>query len=238
MKKIAITIISTLWLTVLAMSPASAVGLGAGISGKFINVEASGSESSDTTGSETDSSTTTAAVEDDSIVFSYYAEITAGENNGWALGYEVIPGAASVTDKTHTRTDTETSVTGTNTNTSNSRKFTADAEVEDYNVMYVEVPLGSMFYVRYGQSNIDVITKETASGNGGSYGNASLDGEQYGVGIKGMRGDRIRWKLGYQKDDFDTLNLTSTGNSVAAQTNKLTADLDTWSAKFSVGVQF
>ena len=39
-------------------------------------------------------------------------------------------------------------------------------------------------------------------------------------------------------NDFDSLSLTSTGNSVASETNKLTADLDTWALKFGLGLQF
>ena len=39
-------------------------------------------------------------------------------------------------------------------------------------------------------------------------------------------------------NDFDQLNLTSTGNSVAAETNTLKADLDTWAFKFGIGLQF
>ena len=154
------------------------------------------------------------------------------------FGYEAIPGAADVSDKTKTRTDTETSVTGTVAEVSNSRVFSANAEVEDFTVAYIEVPLGGMFYVRAGRSEITVNTKETASSNGGSYGNATLDGTQWGVGIKGIKGDRLRWKLGYESNDFDALKLTSTGNSVAGQTNILSANLDTWAAKLSIGLQF
>ena len=39
-------------------------------------------------------------------------------------------------------------------------------------------------------------------------------------------------------NDFDTLSLTSTGNSVTAETNTLTANLDTWAFKFGIGLQF
>jgi hypothetical protein len=172
------------------------------------------------------------------IVPSYYLELTMGENNNWSLGYEAVPGAADVSDKTHTRTDTELSVTSTAAHTSNSRAFKADAEVEDFKVVYAEIPIGDMFYVRAGVSEITVNTKETASGNGGNYGNATLDGVQYGFGIKGIRGDKIRWKLGYEVNDFDSLSLTSTGNSVTAETNTLKANLDTWAFKFGIGLQF
>jgi len=223
-------------MSVFAVGSASAAGLGLGGTGHLMKVDASGSEtvSAQNGGA---AQTSNASVDNITVVPSYYLELTMGENNNWALGYEAIPGAADVSDKTHTRTDTELSVTSTVAHTSNSRAFKADAEVEDFKVIYAEVPLGSLFYVRAGISEITVNTKETASGNGGSYGNATLDGMQYGFGAKGVK-DRLRWKAGLEINDFDTLSLTSTGNSVAAETNTLTADLDTWALKFGVGLQF
>jgi hypothetical protein len=225
-------------MSVFVVGSASAAGIGIGGALQFVKVDASGSESSDTTGTETDTSTTSASVSSDATIGSYYLELTLGENDQFAFGYEAIPGSADVSDKAHTRTDTETSVTSTAAETSNSRAFKADAEVEDFKVIYAEVPLGSLFYVRAGISEITVNTKETASGNGGSYGNATLDGMQYGIGIKGVKGDKLRWKLGYEVNDFDSLSLTSSGNSVTAETNKLTADLDTKALKFGLGIQF
>ena len=243
MRKIVVNLIALFWMSVFAVGSASAfdlkpAGIGFGGALHSVNVDASGSESSGTTGSETDSSTTSASVSNDATIGSYYLELTLGENNQFAFGYEAVPGAADVSDKTHTRTDTETSVTDTDAATDNSRAFKADAEVEDFKVIYAEVPLGSLFYVRAGISEITVNTKETASGNGGSYGNATLDGMQYGIGIKGVKGDKLRWKLGYEVNDFDSLSLTSTGNSVTAETNTLKADLDTKALKFGLGIQF
>ena len=237
MKKIVINLIALFWMSVFAVGSASAAGLGFGVTGNWVDVDASGSETVNA-GDGGSAQTSSASVSEQSIVPSYYLELTLGEANNWALGYEAIPGAADVSDKAHTRTDTETSVTSTVAHTSNTRVFKADAEVEDFKVIYAEIPLGSMFYVRAGMSEITVNTKETASGNGGNYGNATLDGVQYGFGIKGIRGDKIRWKAGWEMNDFDQLNLTSTGNSVAAETNTLKADLDTSAFKFGIGLQF
>ena len=224
------------WMSVFAVGSASAGGFGFGVAGQWMEVDASGSETT-AAGSGT-ANTYSASVNERSLVPSYYIELTLGDNNGMAFGYEAIPGAADVSDKTHTRTDTETSVTGTSAATSNTRVFTADAEVEDFKVVYAELPIGSLVYLRGGISEITVNTKETASGNGGNYGNATLDGWQIGVGMKGVRGDRLRWKAGWELNDFENLKLTSTGNSVAAETNSLTADLDTWAFKFGLGLQF
>ena len=144
---------------------------------------------------------------------------------------------ADVSGKEHSRVDTETSVSGTVAETSNSRRFQAAAEVENYNVIYAEIPVYAGIYVRGGYSQIDVNTLETKSGNGGSYGNATLDGINYGVGVKTVSGNLVG-KLSYEINDFDDLSLTSSGNSADSGTNKLTADLDTSAVKLSVGYQF
>jgi hypothetical protein len=238
MRKIVISLITLFWVSVFAVGSASAAGIGLGGAGHWMNIDADGSETVNA-GDGGTAQTEGAGVNAQSNVPSYYLELTLGDDDAFAIGYEAIPGSADVSDKTHTRTDTETSVTSTAAATSNTRVFTADAEVEDFKVIYAEVPLGSLFYVRAGVSEITVNTMETASGNGGNYGNATLDGVQYGLGVKGVaRGDSIRWKAGWEMNDFDTLNLTSSGNSVTAETNTLTANLDTWAFKFGIGLQF
>ena len=233
MRRFAISLTTLFWMSVFAFSSASAAGIGIGISGHFMTVDASGTETP-YAGSETDTSTTGASVSDESFIGSYYIELA---HNNWAVGYEAIPGAADVTDKTHTRTDTETSVTGTAAEVSNSRDFKANAEVEDFKVIYAEIPLGPL-YLRGGVSEITVNTKETASGNGGSYGNETLSGTQWGFGVKGMVMERMRFKVGYEVNEFNSLNLTSTGNSVTAETSVLSADLDTKAFKVGLGIQF
>ena len=237
MRKIAINLIALFWLSVFAVGSAAAAGLGFGAAGHQMQVDADGTETA-SSGTSGDGSATAATVDSSETIASYYLELTMGENNGWALGYEVIPGAADVSDATHTRTDTETSVTGTAAAVSNSRTFTADAEVEDFKVIYAEIPVGSMVYVRAGMSEITVNTQETKSGNGGNYGNATLDGMQYGIGIKGVVAERLRWKVGYEINDFDQLKLTSSGNSVSGETNTLKANLDTSALKVGIGIQF
>ena len=82
-------------------------------------------------------------------------------------------------------------------------------------------------------SSIDVTTKETTNGtNGGTYSNASLDGTNLGIGLKGVTASNIIWKLAYEETDFDTLNLTSTTS------NKISANLDTSAISLSLGYRF
>jgi len=237
MRRILISISTGMAVLLLTVS-AFAAGIGFGVKTNLVDVAASGSESTATNGSETETSTTSAVVGNDEWIGSYYLELTLGDENQFAIGYEAIPGSADVSDKAHTRSDTEKSKTSDVTQNTATRTFKADAEVDNFSVIYTEIPLGSVIYVRAGISSITVNTKEVASSNGGNYGNADLDGIQWGIGLKGLAYDRFRWKLGYEVNDFDSLNLVSTGNSVTAETNRLRADLDTSAVNFGVGVQF
>ena len=234
MKKLSITLFTLIWISLFGFSTASAGGIGFGITGSFIDVDASGTEEESTNTS--DASTRTASVSNDAEIASYYIEMAA--DNGFALGFEMTPGAADVSDTVKTRTDTETSVTGTTTETSNSRKFTAQAEVEDLLVVYTEIPVWGSVYGRVGWAEVDVNTTEVKSGNGGNYGNTTVNGINLGIGVKGMLRDNITWKASYEQIDFSTLTIKSTGNSAGSGTNTITADVDTEALRVSIGYQF
>ncbi len=237
MKKIAISLITLSYIALFGFTNASAGGIGVGLAGQYMTVEASGKETSGTTGSETDSSTVSASVDNTVITGSYYIEYAL--DNNLAIGFEGFPGSADVSDKVHTRTDTELSVTADKTQNSDSREFKAQAEIDSLSIMYLEFPLFSeMFYGRVGHASLDVNTLEVKSSNGGNYGNTSVDGFNYGVGAKFGGSGGLVTKVSYEATNFDSFSLTSSGNSVAAETNKISADLDTWSAKIAVGYQF
>ena len=119
------------------------------------------------------------------------------------------------------------------TQNSDTRDFKAQAEIENFNILYAEVPFYNGLYARLGYAEVDVNTLEVASSNGGNYGNTTLEGINYGVGYKSGN-----WKLAYEITDFDDLSLTSTGNSTNSGTNTITADLDTWALKLSYGYYF
>tara|TARA_B100001996_G_C18621595_1_gene577949 strand:+ start:67 stop:777 length:711 start_codon:yes stop_codon:yes gene_type:complete len=236
MRKFTISLITLSWIALFGFSTASAGGIGVGFTAQYLNVEADGKEVGSVTGNETDSSTNTAAVEHSTGLGSFYVEYAL--DNNFALGYESIPGAADVSGKTHIRVDTETSVSGDVTENSTSRQFKAGAEVENYSVIYAEIPVYRGFYARVGYNEIDVNTLEVASGNGGSYGNVTLNGMNYGVGFKMGTSGGIVTKLSYEVNDFDDLSITSSGNSADSGTNTLTADLDTSAVKLAIGYQF
>ena len=235
MKKLSITLFTLMWISLFGFSTSNAAGLGIGVTGTWLSIEADGTET-DSNDAGTESSDRTETVDNDTQIGSIYAEIAS--DNGFAVGIEMTPGAADVSDSVRQRTDTEKSVSGTAAETSNSRTFKAQAEVENYHVVYAELPLWASLYGRIGYAQVDLNTTEVASGNGGSYGNTSLDGINYGVGFKGISGNNVVWKTSYEITDFDGFSLTSSGNSAGSGTNTITADVDTWALRFSLGYQF
>ena len=234
-KKLLTILVSAMF--ALATSVANAGSFNIGVTGALAKVEADGTETTNAGDSGT-ANTNSASVDNENVVIgSVFAEYES-DYYGLTLGVEHIPGSADVSDAGHTRTDTEKSVTGDSTLNSDSRTFKAAAEVENYNLIYIEAPIYENFFVGAGVSEMDVNTLETASGNGGTYPNTSVDGTMYRFGIKGDIGDNTGYKLFYEINDFDTLKVTSTGNSVADETNTISADLDVDMLKFAIAYNF
>ena len=236
LKNILIGLVATISLT----SAAYAGSFGLGVTGSYTMIDASGSETEATvSGVSSSGEVTKSSVDNNAFLGSVFIEYSfndaswASAGNGFTIGAEHTPGKADVSDKVNSRTDTELSITGTKNATSTSRTQTAQAEVDNYNNFYIEVPLYKSLFVKAGMSSIDVTTKETTNGaNGGTYGNKSLDGTNLGIGFKGVTASNIIWKLAYEETNFDTLNLTSTTS------NKINADLDTSEVALSIGYRF
>jgi len=245
MRKITLTILASIFLVASTVTASYAGSFGIGIQGALTGIKASGSETSSVNGSELES-TRSANVSNDVVIPGFYAEYTADLDyvGSLTLGFEMVPGQADVSNSVLTRTDTETSVSGTAAATSNQREFKGQAEVENYNTIYAEVPFplfnltDNGAYLRLGFSQIDLNTTEKASGNGGSYGNTSIDGINYGFGFKNNMTDNFVMKVSYEATDFDSINLTSTGNSADSGTNTISANIDTWAIKLAMGYEF
>ena len=58
-----------------------------------------------------------------------------------------------------------------------------------------------------------------------TYGDVDINGTMFGLGLKG---DHQKLEIAYS--DFDSISLESTAN-----TNKITADMDAWQLRYSLG---
>ena len=228
MKKI-ITILATLMLTTMSINFAKAEGFAIGVTGAYNMIEADGQE----TEGAGDAEITKKSVSNDVFTGSVYGEYSLANvsyaDSGITFGVRYTPGSADVSDKVFSRTD---ATSNANEAVQDDGTRTAQAEVENYINYYLDIPLYKNMYVKAGWSQIDVNTKETSTiTTSGSYGNATLDGVNYGIGFKGENGN-IVWKVAYEATNFNTLNLTSSSG------NKLKADLDTSEVNLSVGYKF
>ena len=205
-------------------STAFATSYGIGVTGTLAIIDASGSE---TEGTEADTSDKSASVDNRAAYGSLFIESTL--SNGITFGFSHNPFAADVSDSVHERTETSEAGSGEGTTGSNTRK--ADAEVKNYNQVYMEIPYQSA-YLKVGFAQIDVNTKENALTNGGTYGNATLDGYAIGLGLRGDFGNDNFAKLSLEYVDFEDLSLSSSSN------NSITADLDVSEINFSIGKRF
>jgi hypothetical protein len=231
-----LTLTASMLIVFVTSNIANAGSINIGVQAGVATLNATGSETNlpDTT----DSSVRSASVENSAVpIASIFAEYES-DFYGLTLGVSHIPMTADVSDSVKTRNDVETSVTGDVTANTDTRAFKANAEIENFNSVYVELPISGGFFVRGGLAQIDVNTTEVASSNGGNYGNKTLDGTSLGAGLKGDFANGLGYKLFYERTDFDTLKLTSTGNSVASETSSLSADLDVSELKFALSYKF
>ena len=160
MNKQIITVLASLGL-ILSSTVAFAGSFNVGVAGAIAHIEADGSETT-TAGDNGAANATinTATVDNDNVfIGSIFAEYEM--DGGLAIGLEHIPGSADVSDKTKSRTETDKSITGQVATQTTSVKRSAQAEIENYMGVYVEVPvMGSPLFVRAGMSEMDVNTLE------------------------------------------------------------------------------
>tara|TARA_X000000368_G_scaffold404303_1_gene380177 strand:+ start:1435 stop:2151 length:717 start_codon:yes stop_codon:yes gene_type:complete len=214
-----------------------------GFTGAIMNIDVGGTETEVGTATKTNSNSEVSsggASHNGVPIASVYLEFQgedaswAGEGNGWAVGVKHTPGTADVSENVKTRTDASTGSDVASEADTGARN--ANAEIENYFNYYLEIPVHGSWYVKLGQSEIDVNTTESHTATAGTapsnYGNATLDGINYGLGVKGVTSNNMAWKVAYEEVDYDTLKLTSGSG------NTLSADLDTQELNFSLGYRF
>ena len=220
--KIAIT---ALFVSALMVLPSNSVEVRIGISAGYASLEAAGVETLK------DVSTTTSTTEQaNALIPSIFAELAM--DNGFGIGYDHISGTADLSGSTRTK---RFSAPGTGDDSGTNK---ASAEVDGVQTVYLIKTFGTGLYLKAGMSSADVNTTEVLS-TGSKYGNKSLDGKMFGLGYHKTNDSGIFFRAGVEHTDFDTLNLTgSEEGGTAGSFNKIKADVDMTTAKFSIGKAF
>ncbi len=201
-------------------------GMGVGVSAAYLDIQADGTE----VDSNSSTLSTKGGASNSVGIGSVFAEYSF-DAFPLTIGFDWIPMSADVSKNVQQRTDTETSITDTATTTATTRIQKAQAEIDNHMSLYVEVPVWNSLYLKAGLVEVDVNTLENL-GTGSSYGNVSIDGTQFGAGVKGpIGGGNLFMKVEALYTDYDEIKLTS-------GTNTITADLDTTQVKASLGFAF
>ena len=185
-----------------------------GISAALTDLDTDGYETVKSSGTKNSKSIT-----EQVVVPSILFEVVTGAR-GIAIGIDYIPSSEQLGSGTGDDDDAETS--GANK---------ASADIEAVTTIYVTIPFNS-FYFKAGLSSADINTTENLS-TGTAYGNASVDGQIYGVGYSRDMDNGLSWRLEYTQTDFDHLKITGTGGGDSVN-NTIDADIDATALKFSL----
>lgn len=214
MKKL-ITSISSLLLFTMVSAKAE---IGIGISGAMHLIDGTGSETTRTSNEvNSGSHDETATVPE---VF-----IEAINDNGLAVGISYIP-TRDMGSKSRSDTNAEGD-TGT---------YTAKAELDNVIKLYTDIPAGSIAgystYVHLGIQHVTLTTLESLN-SGATYPNKDLLGATVGLGTKGDLpfGNNLYYKGEVTYTNFETYEADGAGN-------KVSADLEDYAARLSIGYKF
>lgn len=225
MKKI---IILTLFvLSQLTFSASAEIGVNVGVSVQVGSAEASGFETENSTKS-------TQRTEE--MLFgtgSFFIEKTLdflpGPLERLTIGYDHVPHDVG----TGTASNRKSDIQGKSTS-QESLNNSVKAEFSDLNTLYLTLRITDFLYLKGGTVSVDATSQEEL-GTGSSYGNASLDGEVYGIGLSHTADNGMFLRAEYNVMDIDGVTLTSTTNS----DNTVTLNgIDTESLKASIGRSF
>ena len=216
MKKIIITIFSSIFLMGMANAD-----LRIGVSGMFLDVEATGNETLKTTGvlaSKTHN--------DDALAGEIFLE--SKTEDGLVLGIAVIPVDAEVGSSSITRTDKLKTgdVTGAQT---------AAAEFSGHTTLYANVPLGgSGAYLKLGAGFVNVKSTESLT-TGAKYGDQDVNFGTIGLGFERDLDNGMFTRVEGSYSDYEEISLSSTGSDAVST---IKGELEVIAARITIGKSF
>jgi len=217
MKKITTILLSFLFISF----QAAKAEIGIGITGAYHMFEASGTETTRTSGQKN-----TGTHDEDVLVPEIFVEAVL--DNGGAVGVAYIP-TRELGKKS--RSDTSTSGDGQDTGT-----YKAEAELENVIQLYADIPLlGPMLYGKVGIQHATIETLESLN-SGSTYPNKDVMGYTIGLGTKGdlPYGNDLYYKVEATYTDFEDYE----AESDSTPANKVVADLEDTAVKVSIGYKF
>jgi len=214
MKKLITSISSLLFLTLVSAK----AEMGIGISGAMHLIDGTGSETTRTSNQVNNGSHDETATVPELF-------IEAIGDNGLAFGISYIP-TRDMGSKSRSDTNSDGD-TGT---------YKAKAELDNVIKFYTDIPAGSIAgystYVHLGIQHVTLTTLESLN-SGATYPNKDLLGATVGLGTKGDLpfGNNLYYKGEVTYTNFETYEANGAGN-------KVSADLEDYAARLSIGYKF
>ena len=220
MKKTILVLISFLFISFQAVK----AEVGVGITGAAHFLDASGTETTRTSGQKN-----TGSHSEDAVVPELFIETIT--DNGGAFGIAYIP-TRSMGSKS--RSDTTKAGDGQDTGT-----YKAEAELDNVIQIYGDIPLtdlaGFPIYAKVGVQHATITTLESLN-SGSTYPDQDVFGFTLGLGTKGdlPLGNNLYYKADVTYTDFEDYS----ASDEAGTGNKVEADLEDVAVKFSIGYKF
>ena len=220
MKKTILVLISFLFISFQAVK----AEVGVGITGAAHFLDASGTETTRTSGQKN-----TGSHSEDAVVPELFIETIT--DNGGAFGIAYMP-TRSMGSKS--RSHTSTTGDGQDTGT-----YKAEAELDNVIQIYGDIPLtdlaGFPIYAKVGVQHATIATLESLN-SGSTYPDQDVFGFTLGLGTKGdlPLGNNLYYKADVTYTDFEDYS----ANDEDGTGNKVEADLEDVAVKFSIGYKF
>ena len=211
MYKKLIALMGSIGLLLSVATSANAEGWTAGVSGMvgFVSTDGSESEKTGAGAKETHNHSTGELFAGGSLFAEYEF------SNGLAFGVDMVPADAEL--GSGSRIDSGGTAENKGDDGNSAGTFTASADLTDLYTLYVKKTLGqSGLYALLGYHDATITTTESLPTS--TYGDASVNGTQVGIGYQAT--DNMRFQLTYS--DFDSIELKSTNDA----TQKIKADAD------------
>ena len=202
-----------------------------GIIGASANFDTSGKEIEGSG----DKETTTATVDEDVFYGSLFAEYTLGEMYSMTMGVTYTPVDSEIGSKQRTDATTDAEEDSQDDGT-----YTAKAQVSNHATIYVEptfMPTPNFgVYLKAGAARVTVNSLESIGigEDSSAYGDETVNGLLYGLGMKGVYDNGLMLKLEYIHIDYDKVTMTSTTGNL----NKIEADPEQDALRLAIGYQF
>ena len=202
---------------------ADAVERKIGLTAALTDFESSGTETM-----KSSSDKTSTDISESVVVPSLFFEITS--DAGLGIGIDFIPSEAELGSRSKAKVDIDTDDKADNAGTNK-----ASAEVSGHQTIYLRIPVKAAF-LKVGYVSADIETTENLE-TGTTYGNKSVNGTMVSIGFDRdlPRGTFLRAELAYT--DYDDITLKGSSDTDGVN-NKVDADVDATSLRFSIGKVF